>query len=114
METIRQIIQFLISIIHSVHDTNRHVLILIFLISFILSSQSAICLIRLLILQAKHVRDNPPLERLDAVYIQEVILEKNKLSIEDRVMNDIVTVRNLACFYSSLFLFLFVRLFCYC
>ena len=43
-------------------------------------------------MQAKHVRDTPAETRLDAVYLQEIILKKNKLSIEERILEDIATV----------------------
>jgi hypothetical protein len=54
--------------------------------------QSAICLIRLLILQAKQVREITPNARMDAIYIAEVIIEKNKAIVNDRILEDIRTV----------------------
>lgn len=43
-------------------------------------------------MQAKHVRDTPAETRYKAVYLQEVILEKNKSTIEERILEDITTV----------------------
>jgi hypothetical protein len=57
--------------------------------------QSAICLIRLLILQAKQVREIIPNGRMDAIYISEVMIEKNKAFINDRILEDIGTVNTL-------------------
>jgi len=49
------------------------------------SDQSAISLIRLLILQAKQVRETPVDQRLTAVYIGEVSFDHSKSVIQDKV-----------------------------
>ena len=56
------------------------------------SDQSAISLIRLLILQAKQVRETPVDQRLTAVYIGEVSFDHSKSVIQDKVLEDIATV----------------------
>lgn len=62
------------------------------LISIIHNVQSAVCLIRLLIMQAKHVRQTDPKERFEAVYLSEVLLLNNKANIEQKVVDDIIAV----------------------
>ena len=56
------------------------------------SDQSAICLIRLLILQAKQVRDTPIDQRLTAVYMGEVSFDQSKSIIQDKIIEDIAVV----------------------
>ena len=56
------------------------------------SDQSAICLIRLLILQAKQVRDTPIDQRLTAVYMGEVSFDQSKSIIQEKIIEDIAVV----------------------
>ena len=56
------------------------------------SDQSAICLIRLLILQAKQVREIPIDQRLSAVYLGDVSFEQSKSTIQSKILEDIFTV----------------------
>ena len=55
------------------------------------SDQSAICLIRLLILQAKQVRETPIDQRLSAVYLG-VSFDQSKSTIQAKILEDIFTV----------------------
>ena len=56
------------------------------------SDQSAICLIRLLILQAKQVRDTPIDQRLTAVYMGDVSFDQSKSIIQEKIIEDIAVV----------------------
>ena len=56
------------------------------------SDQSAICLIRLLILQAKQVREIPMDQRLTAVYLGDVSFEQSKSTIQAKILEDIFIV----------------------
>lgn len=62
------------------------------LIQVIGNVQSAVCLIRLLIMQAKHVRQTDPKDRFEAIYLSEVLLLNNKASIEQKILDDIIAV----------------------
>lgn len=54
--------------------------------------QSAICLIRLLLMQAKMVRLIEPKDRFDAIFLSEILLLNNRTVIEQRILDDITTV----------------------
>ena len=56
------------------------------------SDKSAICIIRLLILQAKQVRETPIEERMTAVYLGQVLVNDSKSPIEVKVLEDITMV----------------------
>lgn len=50
------------------------------------------CIVRLLLQQTKHVRETPPEERANAVYVQDISLEKNKAYVAEHILSDIFTV----------------------
>ena len=54
--------------------------------------QGSLAILRLLLSQAKQVREIPPEERANAVYLQDISLEKNKSHIRDNDMVDIQAV----------------------
>ena len=55
--------------------------------------KAAVCIVLLLIQQAKQVRETPPEERSNAVYVQDISLEKNKAYVAEHILSDIFTVR---------------------
>lgn len=55
--------------------------------------QGSLAILRLLLSQAKQVRETPPEERMNAVYLQDINLERNKGHIRDNDIVDIQAVR---------------------
>lgn len=55
--------------------------------------QGSLAILRLLLSQAKQVRETPPEERMNSVYLQDINLERNKGHIRDNDMVDIQAVR---------------------
>ena len=43
-------------------------------------------------MQAKNAREIPIEERIESIYLQEILLEKNKVVIEENILADISTV----------------------
>ena len=63
-------------------------------------TQSAVRLVRLLINQARNVRQTDPLDRFAAIYLSEVLILNNRVLIENRILDDVKTVREI-CFVQN-------------
>jgi hypothetical protein len=57
-----------------------------------IQNNAAVVLVQLLIAQAKEVRETSPNDRLEAIYLGEVLLDSNKIAIKKAVLADIQSV----------------------
>jgi hypothetical protein len=57
-----------------------------------IQNNAAVVLVQLLIAQAKEVRETSPNDRLEAIYLGELLLDNNKTFIKEAVLADIQTV----------------------